>query len=163
MLTLNARKESEDFKQMAPAAYLAITALGKVIEESGLNKQLLELVKIRASQINGCSFCTQFHLNIARKHDVPQEKLDLVAVWRDVGIFSDAERAALAWTETLTEVAKQGVSDEAYTEVLGQFSATELANLTVAIGHINLWNRIAVAFRFSPPIPQRVSGKVSHE
>ena len=77
MSTLHARKEAEDFKQIAPAAYAAIMALGKAIEESGLNKQLLELVKIRASQINGCAFCAQLHLNIARKHDVAQEKLDL--------------------------------------------------------------------------------------
>ena len=162
MPTLHARKEAEDFKQIAPAACTAIMALGKAIEESGLNKQLLELVKIRASQINGCAFCAQLHLNIARMHDVPQEKLDLVAVWRDAGIFSDDERAALAWTEILTDGVRQGISDAAYAAVLEQFSETELAHLTAAVGHINLWNRIAVAFRFSPLIPQRAAtGRVA--
>ena len=157
MSTLHARKESEDFKQIVPAAYAAIMALGKAIEESGLDKKLLELLKIRASQINGCAFCAQLHLNVARKHDVPQEKLDLVAVWRDAGIFSDRERAAFAWTEILTDVGRQGVSDAAYAAIREQFSETELAYLTAAVGHINLWNRIAVAFRFSPPIPQRAA------
>ena len=159
MSTLHARKESEDFKQIAPAAYAAIMSLGKAIEDSGLGKELLELIKIRASQINGCAFCAQLHLNIARKHDIPQEKLDLVAVWRDAGIFSERERAALAWTETLTDVARQGVSDSAYAAALAEFSEREIAHLTAAVGHINLWNRIAVAFRFSPPIPRQAAAE----
>ena len=151
----DARKEFEDFKNMAPAAYTAIMSLGKAVQDAGLGEELIELVKIRASQINGCAYCTQLHLNIARKHNVPQEKLDLVAVWRDAGIFSGRERAALAWTETLTDVARQGVPDDIYAMAREHFSDSELSFLTVSIGHINLWNRIAVAFRFSPPIPQR--------
>lgn len=155
MSTTHPRIDWVNFKEIAPAANAAIMALGKAIEESGLDKTLLELIKIRASQINGCAFCAQLHLNVARKLDIQQEKLDLVVVWRDAGIFSDRERAALAWTEILTDVARRGVSDETYAALLEQFSETELAYLTTAVGHINIWNRIAVAFRFSPPIPQR--------
>lgn len=149
-ISSHVRKEGEDFKRLAPAAHAAIMALGKAIEESGLSKELLELIKIRVSQINGCTFCTQLHLNVARRQGVAQEKLDLVAVWRDADIFSDTERAALAWAEILTDVGRQGVSDEIYAIAQKQFAEEELVYLTAAVGHINLWNRIAIAFRFSP-------------
>ncbi|MHB1515499.1 MAG: carboxymuconolactone decarboxylase family protein [Acidiferrobacteraceae bacterium] len=151
----HARLERTDFRRIAPAAEAAILALGQVLEESGIEQGLLELIKLRASQINGCSFCTQYHLNIARKLDIPRRKLDLIAVWRDAGVFSDRECAALAWTEMVTDVARQGVPDEAYAIVLQQFSEAELVFLTTAVGVINLWNRIAVAFRFSPPLPKQ--------
>lgn len=157
----HARKEWSDFKEIAPDANAAILALGQAIEKSGIEKEVLELIKLRASQINGCAFCAQYHLNILRTLNVPQEKLDLVAVWRDAGIFSRRERAALDWTETLTDLPRQGVSHEAYTAVLGQFSDTELAFLTAAVGAINIWNRIAVAFRFSPPIPKKAGGSAT--
>lgn len=103
MSTAHARKESEDFKQIAPTVYAALLALGQAIEGSGLEKDMLELIKLRASQLNGCAFCVQYHLNIARKLHIAQEKLDLVAVWRDAGSFSDRECAAFAWTEILTD------------------------------------------------------------
>src|ERR1700678_2152026 len=96
------RMEFAEFDQKAPAARAALSALSKAVDDSGLEKALTELIKIRASQVNGCAFCVQFHLNAARKAGVSQTKLDLVAVWRDTGVFSAHERAALAWTEALT-------------------------------------------------------------
>jgi AhpD family alkylhydroperoxidase len=157
MQTGHARKELEDFAALAPAAHAAIYALGKAITDSGLEKDLLELVKLRASQINGCTFCVQFHLNVARKHSVLQEKLDLVAVWKDADLFTPRERAALQWTEILTELAKNRVSDEEYAGINRHFSEKELFFLTAAIGQINVWNRFGVAFRFTPPVLNRAS------
>jgi AhpD family alkylhydroperoxidase len=151
---MNARMELTDFATAAPAARAALTALSKSVDDSGLEKTLTELIKIRASQINGCAFCVQYHLNAARKLSVSPAKLDLVAVWREAGIFTAREKAALAWTEELTHPTSTGISDEAYKNSTEEFSRSDLAFLTVAIATINAWNRIAMAYRFTPPIPQ---------
>ena len=95
-MATDARIEFAEFEKIAPEVRAALTALSKAVGDSGFDKALIELIKIRASQINGCTFCVQFHLNLARKFGVPQTKLDLVAVWRDAGIFSARELAALA-------------------------------------------------------------------
>ncbi len=155
MSTLPPRLDYADFAKAASASHAALLALGQSVDESGLEKTLIELVKLRASQINGCAFCVQFHIDIARKIGLPQEKLDLVAAWQDAGIFSEREAAALAWAETLTKVSHKPVSDAAYAVVLQHFSKTEIAFLTVAIAAINSWNRISVAFRFAPVILQK--------
>lgn len=153
-MAADARIEFAEFEKIAPEARAALTALSKAVGDSGLDKALTELIKIRASQINGCTFCVQFHLNLARKFGVPQTKLDLVAVWRDAGIFNAREMAALAWTEALTHVTPSGVADEDFAAALKEFGESELVFLTSAIASINAWNRIAMAFRFLPPIPQ---------
>ena len=153
-MATEARMEFAEFERIAPEARAALTALSKAVGDSGLDKALTELIKIRASQVNGCTFCVQFHLNLARKFGVPQTKLDLVAVWRDAGIFNSREMAALAWTETLTQVTPSGVADEDFAMARKEFGETELVFLTAAIASINAWNRIAMAFRFLPPIPQ---------
>ena len=145
-----ARVDFDQFRETAPAAYAALAALSKAVDESGLDKALTELIKLRASQINGCAFCAQFHLNLACKLGVAAEKLDLVAVWKEAGVFSDRELAALACTELLTRLERQDVPDADYAAVLAQFSETEVLFLTIAIGTINSWNRIGVALRFSP-------------
>ncbi len=155
MTDLHARLERLAFKAAAPAADAAILALGQVAEAGGLEKDLLELVKLRASQMNGCAFCVQHHLTIARKLAVPSEKLDLVVVWREVDLFSARERAALGWTEALTDLIGTGAPDSVYAAARESFSETELALLTAAIGAINVWNRLAVAYRFTPHIPNR--------
>lgn len=154
-MSTQSRIEWQEFKQLAPAANAAIIALGKSAEEAGLEKSLLELVKLRASQINRCAFCLQMHLNVSRGMDMPAEKLDLVGAWREAGIYTPREAAALAWTELLTEISEHDVSDADYAAVLQHFNKTELAFLTAAICTINSWNRIAVSFRFAPPIPAR--------
>jgi AhpD family alkylhydroperoxidase len=146
--------ELADFRQIASGVSAALSALSKAVSDSGLDKALTELIKVRASQINGCAFCVQFHLNVARKEGVPQTKLDLVAVWRDAGVFSAREIAALAWTEALTRVTPAGVSEAAYKAAGQEFTENELAFLTAAIASINAWNRIAMAYQFTPPIPQ---------
>jgi AhpD family alkylhydroperoxidase len=147
------RFDYEAFRKLAPGAHAALLALGKAVDESGLDKAITELVKLRASQINGCAFCVQIHLNVARKIGVDQAKLDLVAAWKDAGVFSAKECAALAWTETLTDVSAQGASDEAHADVREHFTESEVVFLTLAIGTINNWNRLGVALRFAPPIP----------
>jgi AhpD family alkylhydroperoxidase len=151
---MNARMEIEQFFRTAEAVTTALRAMSKAVTDSGLDPGLIELIKIRASQQNGCAFCTQFHLNVARRLGVAEPKLGLVAVWRDAGIFTSRENAALAWTEALTSLTPAGVSDEAYSDATKEFSASELAFLTSAVASINAWNRIAMAYRFAPPIPQ---------
>ncbi len=136
-----------DYDDLAPAAVAALRALGKAVDDSGLEKTLTELIKIRASQINGCAFCIQFHLNMARKLGVEAAKLDLLAAWRETGVYSERERAALAWTEAVTQVSTQEVSDELYTLAREHFDEKGLVDLTLAVIAINGWNRLNVAFR----------------
>lgn len=144
----------ETFQKTAPAAITALAALGKAIDDSGLDKELTELVKLRISQINGCAFCTQLHLNVARKNGAAASKLDLLAVWRDAGLFSAREMAAFAWAEHLARMDTAPIPEHAYTELCTVFSEDETAHLTVAIGHISAWNRIAGSLRFAPPVPK---------
>jgi AhpD family alkylhydroperoxidase len=120
-----ARTDWKTFRQLAPDAYDSVVALNKIAEQNGLDKQLLELVKLRASQINGCAFCVQYHIMAAEKLGIDADRLNLVVVWREAPIFSARERAALAWTEALTLVS-HGVSDELYAEVSAEFSEKEL-------------------------------------
>ncbi|WP_257164542.1 carboxymuconolactone decarboxylase family protein [Bradyrhizobium sp. SRS-191] len=145
----HARSEYADFRRQAPELYDAILAVSQQAAKAGLDKQLLELVKIRASQINGCAFCVQHHVLLAEKLGVSADKLNLVVVWREAPHFSARERAALAFTEAVTKL-DGGVSDEVYAQARTEFSETELVFLTSAIGVINLWNRYGVAFRWTP-------------
>jgi AhpD family alkylhydroperoxidase len=146
----HARSEYEDFKSLAPDAYDAVFALARAAGKAGLDKQLLELIKLRASQINGCAFCVQFHILQGEGLGVPVDKLNLVVVWREAPQFSARERAALAWTEALT-LLTGGVSDEVYAQASAEFSEKELAYLSSAIASINVWNRLGVAYRWTPP------------
>lgn len=141
------------FRDIAPAAYSGLLALGKAVDDSGLEKSLTELIKIRASQLNGCAFCLQYHLNVARKIGVPTAKLDLVATWREAGVYSEREMAALAWAEALTLIVEGAPDDALYQQTLQHFSREELVFLTVSVATINQWNRIGGALRFAPPIP----------
>ena len=146
----------DTFQKTAPTARDALLAMGKTADESGVDKAIVELAKLRASQINNCAFCLQIHLNVSRKLGVAQEKLDLVATWHEAGIFSDRECAALAWAESLTRLADRGVPDDAYDAVRKHFSESEVVFLSTAIATINAWNRLGAAFRFAPPIQKRV-------
>ena len=138
--------------KIAPLAPQSLIAMGRQADESGIDKQIVELVKLRVSQLNNCAFCLQIHLNVSRKLGLPQEKLDLVAAWEEAGIFSERECAALAWAETLTRLVGRSVSNDAYEAVRRHFSEEEVAFLSVAIATINAWNRLGAAFRFAPPI-----------
>jgi AhpD family alkylhydroperoxidase len=145
----HARSEYEDFKKIAPDAYELVLALGQVAAKAGLDKQLLELVKLRASQINSCAFCVQHHVLLSERIGVPVDKLNLVAVWREAPVFSARERAALAWAEALTFL-PDGVSEEVYADASGEFSEAELMYLTSAVASINVWNRFGAAYRWTP-------------
>lgn len=153
----HARSEYEDFRTLAPDAYDAVFALGRAAAKAGIDKQLLELIKLRASQINGCAFCVQYHILQSESLGMSADKLNLVVVWREAPLFSPRERAALAWTEALTLVTG-GVSDEVYAQVSAEFSEKELAYLTSAIASINVWNRLGAGYRWTPPARQKSVG-----
>jgi AhpD family alkylhydroperoxidase len=150
-----ARSEYEDLKKIAPDVYDAVFALGQLAGRARLDKQMLELIKLRASQINGCAFCLQFHVLQSERLGLSVDKINLVAVWREAPIFSSRERAALAWTEALTYL-PNGVSDEVYAEARREFSEQELIYLTSAVASINTWNRFGAAYRWTPPARQPV-------
>jgi AhpD family alkylhydroperoxidase len=145
----HARSEYEDYKALAPDAFDIISSLGKAAAKAGIDRQLLELIKLRASQINGCAFCVQYHILQAEGLGMSADKLNLAVVWREAPLFSARERAALAWTEALT-LLTEGVSDEVYAQASAEFSGQELAYLTSAIASINVWNRLGVAYRWTP-------------
>jgi AhpD family alkylhydroperoxidase len=152
-----ARKEYGDFQKLAPDAYEGVLALGGFAAKAGIEKSLLELIKLRASQINGCAFCVQHHILQAEKLGVPTDKLNLVVVWREAPQFSARERAALAWAEALT-LLTSGVSDDVYEQAQAEFSDQELTYLTSAVASINAWNRFGVAYRWTPAARQAKVG-----
>lgn len=156
----HARSEYEDFKKLAPDAYDAVFKLARVAAKAGIDKELLELIKLRASQINGCAFCVQYHILQAENLGIPVDKLNLVVVWREAPLFSARERAALAWTEALT-LLPGGVSDEVYAEASAAFSEQELLYLTSAIASINVWNRFGAGYRWTPPARQKAEAEAS--
>jgi AhpD family alkylhydroperoxidase len=145
-----------DYRHVLPAASRAMSELERVVDASGLDPKLRELVKLRASQINGCAYCVDMHTKDAMAIGEDAQRLHLVAVWREAPVFSPPERAALAWTEALTLLSESGAPDDAYAEVAREFGPKELVALTLAIVAINGWNRLAVGFR------QPVGTYVSH-
>jgi AhpD family alkylhydroperoxidase len=158
---LYARSEYAAMKAQAPDIHEALLSLGRLATKAGLEKELIELIKIRASQINGCAFCLQYHILQAEACGLSADKINLVAVWREAPQFSDRERAALAWTEALTVLAG-GVGDEVYAEASAEFSEKELTYLSSAIVTINAWNRFGTAYRWSPPArPGKVQAAAS--
>lgn len=136
-----------DYGRELPEATRAMTALDKVVEDSVLEPNLLELVRLRASQLNGCTYCVDMHTKDARAIGEEEQLLHLVAVWREAPVYTPRERAALAWTEALTLLPQAGAPDEVYGDMERSFSPVEQVALTLAIVAINGWNRFAVAFR----------------
>ncbi len=130
-----------------PKFFRPLLAIEALIESSGLEHKLLHLVKMRASQINGCAYCLDMHSKDARADGETEQRLYSLEGWREAPFYSDRERAALEWTEAVTLVATTRAPDEAYEAVRAQFSEEELKTLTLAIGMINVWNRLNVAFR----------------
>jgi AhpD family alkylhydroperoxidase len=155
-----ARSEYKDFMTQAPEAYEIVRSLGQLAAKAGIDKKLLELIKLRASQINGCAFCVQFHILRGESLGIAADKLNLVVVWREAPQFSPRERAALAWTEALTTLTG-GVGDEVYAQARAEFSEQELTYLTSAIASINVWNRLGVAYRWTPPARQKAAAAAS--
>jgi AhpD family alkylhydroperoxidase len=136
----------------APGTYAALRNLDATIRGSGLEQGLIELVKMRASQINGCAYCLDLHSRDARRHGEIEQRLYLLNAWREAPFYSDRERAALAWTECLTRLPTDGAPDTAYQALEDSFTPVEIANLTALIGVINVWNRVAVGLNL--PLPR---------
>ena len=145
-------KPRMNFYQAAPETMKAMMALENQIQSSGLEQSLMELVKTRASQINGCAFCIDMHTRDARKRGETEQRLYLLNAWREAPCYTDRERAALAWTEAVTLIAETHAPDDVYDEVRARFSEAETVNLTILIGAINTWNRLSIAFRAIPPV-----------
>ena len=134
-----------------PDAYKSLMALEKYVAGCGLSAEIVDLVQTRASQINNCALCLDTHVKKALDAGEDAQRLYLLAAWRESTLFSARERAALAWCEAVTTVASGAVSDEVYATALEHFNEADLVRLTVAVGAINLWNRIGVAFRLQHP------------
>lgn len=149
-------KERLNYAAVSPKGVEAMRALETHVRQSGLDHSLLELIKTRASQINGCAFCLDMHTKDARAAGETEQRLYGLSAWREAPYYNARERAALAWTEAVTLVSESHVSDDAYEEVRRHFDEPELVNLTMAIVAINGWNRLAIAFRkeagtYQPP------------
>ena len=141
-----------DVTKVSPAVYQAAAALQTYVDQSGLDAKLRELIKIRASQINGCAFCLAMHTRDARKIGETDERMHLLAAWREAPVYNARERAALAWVEAITLVTQGYVPDEAFEAVRKQFSEKEIVDLTAAAVVINSWNRLAIALRVPPQV-----------
>ena len=136
-----------DYAKAAPGAREAMYAVEQYVRECGLERRLLELVKLRASQINGCAYCVDMHTKDARAHGETEQRLYAVVVWREAPFFTERERAALAWTEAVTLVSRGQVRNSVFEIARKQFSDKELVDLTMAVIAINGWNRLAISFR----------------
>ncbi len=144
------RLAPREVKRLLPDLYTAVSAVGASAKAAGLESELIELVYLRSSQINGCAYCVDMHADSLRGLGVSQQKIDLAFAWDEAGIFSEREQAALAWAETLTLIAQDHVPLAKYEAARAVFSDLELAGLTAAISGINVWNRIAVTYRYVP-------------
>ena len=136
----------------APALMKALGELEAEMQRSGIEPQLLDLIKTRASQINRCSYCLHLHTREARERGETEERLHVLCAWQDSPLYSDRERAALAWTEAVTLIAVTHCPDDVYAVGREQFSEEELVKLTVAVGAINVWNRLAISCRSIHPV-----------
>lgn len=142
-----------NYADAAPDAFRAVLALDSyVARQSGLDPRLIHLIKLRASQINGCAYCVDMHAKEARRDGLSDQWIDLVCVWRESPLFDARERAVLAWTEALTDLPASGAPDADFEPLKAHFSEDEIAKLSVAIGTINVWNRLAVGFRAQHPV-----------
>ena len=143
-----------NFAKAAPDAYKAVAALDSYVKGSGIEPRLIHLIKLRASQINGCAYCVDMHTKEARHSGLSQQWINLVCVWRESPHFDERERAVLGWTEALTNVAETRAPDDAYEALKAHFNEEEMTKITFAIGAINVWNRLCVGFRALPPIDE---------
>ena len=140
-------KQRIDYRKAAPEAYKAMLGIETYVRGSGLEHSLLELVKTRVSQINGCAYCLDMHTKEARAAGETEQRLHLLPAWQEAPFYSDRERAALAWAEALTQISTNGVPDELYAGIRRHFDEKALVDLTLAIIGINGWNRLAIPFR----------------
>jgi AhpD family alkylhydroperoxidase len=139
-----------DYTTASPEAYKAMAQMEGVVRRSGIDPTLLELIKIRASQLNGCAYCIDMHTKDARFKGESEQRIYALDAWRETSFYTDKEQAALAWTEALTNIQIGHAPDAVYGELRKNFSEEEIVNITLAITTINAWNRIAIGFRMVP-------------
>jgi AhpD family alkylhydroperoxidase len=139
-----------DYKKVAPQALEAMSRLESYVKQTNLERSLLELVRIRASQINSCAYCLDMHTKDARAAGESEQRLYLLDAWRESPFYTERERAAFSWTEAVTEISESSVPDKVYQDVRREFTEKELVELTMAIVAINGWNRLAISFRSMP-------------
>ncbi|MFJ1253705.1 carboxymuconolactone decarboxylase family protein [Cupriavidus sp. CuC1] len=147
-----------NYFQQSPELSKKLMEFSALFQNTTIEQPIRELVEIRASQLNGCAFCVDMHIKMAKIHGERELRLHHVAIWRESTLFSPRERAALAWTEVLTRLPADGVPDDIYERVRTQYSEKELADLTFLVGAINTWNRLNVAFRMVPGSSDKAFG-----
>lgn len=147
-----------DYARHAPEAYRTLAAMHPYLDSASIEKPLRYLVELRTSQINGCSYCIDLHSQQARAVGVPQQLLDCLLAWRETSLYSDRERAALTWAETVTNISQGHAPDAIYEEVRAQFTERELSDLTFIIATMNAWNRMAISLR-KPLVTRREEAK----
>jgi AhpD family alkylhydroperoxidase len=143
-----------NFFKAAPDAYKAVATLEDYVQNSGIEKRHIHLIKLRASIINGCAYCVDMHSKEARHTGLSEQWIILMSTWKESPIYDAKERALLGWVDAVTNLAQTGAPDDAYDALKAHFSEEEMTKLTVAIGAINIWNRLAVGFRSQHPIDQ---------
>jgi AhpD family alkylhydroperoxidase len=143
-----------NFFKAAPDAYQAVAALEDYVQNSGIEKRHIHLIKLRASIINGCAYCVDMHSKEARHTGLSEQWIILMSAWKESPIYDAKERALLGWVDAVTNLAQTGAPDDAYEALKAHFGEEEMTKLTVAIGAINIWNRLAVGFRSQHPIDQ---------
>jgi len=143
-----------DFQKAAPDALKAVMQLETYVQNSGLERRFIHLIKLRASQINGCAYCVDMHVKESRHDGLSEQWINLMSVWRESGVYDAKERAVLGWVEAVTNLAQTGIPDGEFEALRAHFSDAEIMNITVAIGTINTWNRLAVGFRTPHPLDQ---------
>lgn len=144
-----------DLGKAAPDAYKAVLALENYVQKSGLARSEIHLIKLRASIINGCAYCVDMHVKESRHDGLPEQWINLMSVWRESPIYTARERALLGWVDAVTNIATTGIPDADFDALKRHFTDAEIASITVAIGTINVWNRLAVGFRSQHPVDQR--------
>ena len=143
-------------EEAAPEVYKALMALEQAVQASGIDKKLIHLIKLRASQINGCAFCMAMHTREAIRDGDHPDRVALLSGWRETDLFTPKEQAALEWTEAVTALSNHHIGDDLYERTAAHFPGRELPDLTLAIVAINAWNRVAVPFRKKVVISQKM-------
>ncbi|MCY0093397.1 carboxymuconolactone decarboxylase family protein [Hoeflea ulvae] len=143
-----------DFHKAAPEALKAVLQLETYVQNSGLDRRFIHLIKLRASQINGCAYCVDMHVKESRHDGLSEQWINLMSVWREAGVYDARERALLGWVDAVTNVAQTGIPDADFEALRAHFSDEDIMKITVTIGMINTWNRLAVGFRSPHPIDQ---------
>lgn len=145
-----------NFAKASPDAYKAVVALEEFVQKSGLERRFIHLIKLRASIINGCAYCVDMHVKESRHDGLSEQWINMMSVWKESPVYDARERALLGWVDAVTNIAQTGAPDDAYEALRAHFSEEEMTKITVAIGTINVWNRLAVGFRSPHPIDKPV-------